>query len=120
MEAAQSSKGIFVFPRKYTLDLLKKTSLLGCRPSIIHMDPKKKLGIEKEEVLVDKGRYQRLVEKLIYLSHTHSDIEFVVSMLSQYMSNPMKEQMEAVYQILRYLKNTPQNGYYSRKMKKKF
>ncbi|PKU64423.1 putative mitochondrial protein [Dendrobium catenatum] len=119
MEVDRSRKGIFVSQCKYTLDLLKETLLMGCRPASTPMDPKKKLEIEKEGVLVDKGRYQHLVGKLINLSHAHPDIGFVVSMISQYMSNPMKKHIEAIYQILRYLKNTPIKRLLLKKMKKR-
>lgn len=43
------------------------------------MKPKNKLGHEEEGVSIGKGRYQRLVGRLIYLSHTQSDIGFTVS-----------------------------------------
>ena len=61
---------------------------------------------------VDKGRYryQRLVGKLIYLSHTRPDIGFSVSMVSQFMNNPTEKHMTAVTRILRYLKMTPGKG----------
>ena len=61
---------------------------------------------------MDKGRYQRLVGKLIYLSHTRPDIGFSVSVVSQFMNRPTEEHMEAVYRILRYLKMTPGKGLY--------
>ena len=31
MEVAHSKKGLFISQRKYTLDLLKETGMLGCR-----------------------------------------------------------------------------------------
>ncbi|RVX07328.1 Retrovirus-related Pol polyprotein from transposon RE1 [Vitis vinifera] len=75
----------------------------------------KKLGIEKESTPVDRGRYQRLVGRLIYLSHTRPDIGFAVSAVSQFMHSPTEEHMEAVYRILRYLKMTPGKGLFFRK-----
>ena len=65
-------------------------------------------------MLVDKGRYQRLVSKLIYLSHTRPDIAFVVSQVSQHMDSPIEDHME-VYRILRYLITTPAKGLFFRK-----
>ena len=59
---------------------------------------------------MDKGRYQRLVEKFIYLSHTRPDITFIVSCVSQFMHSPSESHMKAVYLILRYLKGTPGRG----------
>ena len=58
----------------------------------------------------DKGRYQRLVGKLIYLSHTCPDVAYAVSVVSQFMHQPSKDHMEAVTRILRYLKSSPRKG----------
>lgn len=63
--------------------------------------------MSKNNNLVDKGRYQCLVGKLIYLAHTRPDIASSVSCVSQFMHAPSeasKAPMEAVYRILRYLK----------------
>ena len=64
---------------------------------------------------IDKGRYQHLVGKLIYLSHTRLDIAFAVSRVSQHMHFPTKDHMEEVYEILRYLKTTPGKRLFFRK-----
>ncbi|RVW29071.1 Retrovirus-related Pol polyprotein from transposon RE1 [Vitis vinifera] len=117
MEVARSRKGIVVSQRKYILDLLKETGMLGCKPIDTPMDSQKKLGIEKESTPVDRGRYQRLVGRLIYLSHTRPDIGFAVSAVSQFMHSPTEEHMEAVYRILRYLKMTPGKGYSSERQR---
>ena len=84
MEVARSKKGISISQRKYTLDLLEETGMLDCKPikTPIEQEGKAKL-IEGD--MVDKGRYQWLVGKLIYLSYTKPDITFAVSVLSQYM-----------------------------------
>ena len=116
MKVARSSKGIFVSQRKYTLDLLKETGMLGCKPSNTPMDPFNKIGSKEDMVAVDKGRYQRLVGRLIYLSHTRPDISFAVSMVSQFMNNPTEEHQEAVYRILRYLKMTPGKGLFFKRV----
>ncbi|KAH9753027.1 protein kinase domain-containing protein [Citrus sinensis] len=110
MEIARSSKGIFVSQRKYTLDLLKETGMLGCKPGDTPIDPYHKLGYAIEGKSVDRESYQRLVGKLIYLSHTRPDIAFAVSVISQFMHSPCKEHLEAVYKVLKYLKKTPGKG----------
>ena len=70
--------------------------MLGCKPMDTPMDVVKKIEEKKEST----RRYERLVRKLIYLSHTRSDIPFTVSVVSQYMHAPYEEHMEAVYRIL--------------------
>lgn len=59
---------------------------------------------------MDRERYQRLVGKLTYLSHTGPEIAFAVSVVSQFMYDPKSSHMEAVYRILRYLKSYPGKG----------
>jgi hypothetical protein len=84
--------------------------MLGCKPAETPMDSTKKIGGGQDRTPVDKGRYQRLVGRLIYLSHTRPDIGFFVSVVSQFMNNPTEEHMDAVKRILRYLKMTPGRG----------
>ena len=38
-----------------------------------------------------------MVDKLIYLAHTHPDIAYDVSVVSQFMHAPCETQMEVVY-----------------------
>ena len=83
IEVARSSEGIFLSQRKYILDPLKETRKLGCKLVSTPLEPNWKNKREKnEEQLIDVGRFQRLVGKLIYLSHTRPDIAHAVSIIS--------------------------------------
>ena len=69
-----------------------------------------RLGEFPDQVPTDKVRYQRLVGKLIYLSHTRPNIAYAVSVVSQFMHNPSKDHMDAVIRIMRYLKSSLAKG----------
>ena len=113
MKIARSKKGISVSQRKYILDLLIEIGMLGCKPSETPIIS----GSRIEEIgePIDKERYQRLVGKLIYLSHTRPDIAFAVSVVSQHMHSPKESHLEAVYKILKYLKGSPGRGLFFKK-----
>jgi hypothetical protein len=117
MEVARSKKGISVSQRKYVLDLLAETGMLGCKPCDTPVDSGRKT--ENAGEFVEKERYQKLVGKLIYLSHTRPDIAFAVSVVSQYMHDPRETHLEAVYRILRYLKGSPGKGLLFKKNEKR-
>nr|GEV82312.1 putative ribonuclease H-like domain-containing protein [Tanacetum cinerariifolium] len=95
---------------KYILDLLAETGMIDCKPADTPMIVNQKLYMEEKAELADKGRYQRMVGKLIYLSHTRPDIAYVVVVVSQFMHQPQKNHMKAVMRILRYLKGTTGHG----------
>ncbi|VVA18459.1 Hypothetical predicted protein, partial [Prunus dulcis] len=79
IEVARSKHGIFLSQRKYILDLLAETGMLDCKPIDTPSEHNYKLGLYHDQVPTDKERYQRLVGKLIYLSHTLPDIAYAVS-----------------------------------------
>ncbi|XP_044334532.1 uncharacterized mitochondrial protein AtMg00810 isoform X1 [Triticum aestivum] len=109
VEIARSSKGVILTQRKYVLDLLNETGMLGCRPIASPMDRNHKISALSGDP-VNKERYQRLVGRLIYLCHTRPDISYEVSVVSRYMHDPRVGHMEAVYRILRYLKGSLGKG----------
>ena len=88
MEIARSKEGIFVTQRKYTIDLLSEIGLLGFRVDETPTDPILKLQHAKAEKVGNIEQFQRLVGRLIYLSHTRPDIAFAVSRVSQFMHSP--------------------------------
>ncbi|PON48498.1 LOW QUALITY PROTEIN: hypothetical protein PanWU01x14_236930 [Parasponia andersonii] len=84
--------------------------MLRCKPVETPIESNGKIKQRENGDLVDRGRYQCLVGRLIYLSHTRPDIAFVVSVVSQYMHSPFEEHLEVVYRILRYLKDDTRQG----------
>jgi hypothetical protein len=84
--------------------------MIDCKPVSTPIEPNLKLEISLDQCPTTNERYQRLVEKLIYLSHTRPDIANVVGVVSQFMHNPSEDHMGVVIRILRYLKGTPSKG----------
>ncbi|RVW92487.1 Retrovirus-related Pol polyprotein from transposon RE1 [Vitis vinifera] len=82
----------------------------GCQPVNTPIEEGLKLYVEPNQVSTDKGRYQRLVGRLMYLAYTRPDLAYALSVVSQYMHNPGEQHMNAVMLILRYLKNAPGKG----------
>ncbi|RVW30562.1 Retrovirus-related Pol polyprotein from transposon RE1 [Vitis vinifera] len=70
MEVARSRKGIVVSQRKYILDLLKETGMLGCKPIDTPMDSQKKLGIEKKVHRPTEEHMEAVYRILRYLKMT--------------------------------------------------
>ncbi|KAJ0434928.1 putative RNA-directed DNA polymerase [Helianthus annuus] len=110
IEVLRSKLGIFMCQKKYVLDLLAEVGMIDCKPADTPMIVNQKLYMEEKAELADKERYQRMVGKLIYLSHTRPDIAYVVGVVSQFMHQPQGTHMDAVLRIIRYLKGTAGHG----------
>lgn len=105
-----SVNGIILSQRKYTLDLLKDSGVLGSKPISTPMDPNQKLTIDQGDLLDDPSRYRKLVGKFNYLTITRLDISFAVSVVSQFLKKPRMPHRIAIQLILRYLQGPPGCG----------
>ncbi|KAK9048060.1 hypothetical protein SSX86_032977 [Deinandra increscens subsp. villosa] len=74
------------------------------------MEQNLKLNKGDEEPRVDESQYRRLVGRLLYLQATRPDIAYSVNVLSQFVSDPRQNHMDAATRVLRYLKATPGQG----------
>ncbi|KAH9656598.1 retrovirus-related pol polyprotein from transposon RE1 [Citrus sinensis] len=81
IEVSRSKGGIFLSQRKYALDLLHETGMTACQPIDTPIEEGLKFCITSDQVPVDKGRYQRLIGRLMYLSHTRPDLAYALSVI---------------------------------------
>jgi len=100
----RSKEGISLSQRKYTLDLLADVGMLNCKPADTPIVQNLKFEKNPDDPVVNWEAYQKLIGKLIYLSHTIPDIAYAISMVSLFMHNPKEQHMDAVMRVLKYLK----------------
>ncbi|GJU86702.1 putative RNA-directed DNA polymerase [Tanacetum coccineum] len=115
IEVLESKTRLCLTQRKYCLELLSEFGMLGCKPCNTPIEVKegvtKKGGKPVVDIpLTEITNYQKLVGKLIYLTHTRPDISYVVHVLSQYMHAPMQSHLKLAFRVLRYLKGAPGIG----------
>ena len=115
IEVSWSSKGIFLFQRKYSIDLLQETGMSACQPADTLVEEGLKLCIKSDQVPVDKERYQRLVGKLMDLAHTKLDLAYALSIVNQFIHNLGEQHINVVMCILRYWSPLQEREFYSLK-----
>ena len=94
IEVAHSQPGIFISQQKYILDLLTNTNMLGCKPTETPIEPNHRLGDSPEDAATNKSLYQRLVRRLISLSHTKPNIAYAMRVIIQFMHNPKEAHLK--------------------------
>ncbi|KAK9062368.1 hypothetical protein SSX86_019554 [Deinandra increscens subsp. villosa] len=112
IEVIKSDAGICLSQRKYCIELLAEYGLTGCKPVATPIELNYSLvkSCKNSQPLFNITGYQRLIGKLIYLSHTRPDISYTVQYLSQFMHSPSKCHLQIALRLLRYLKNAPGKG----------
>lgn len=89
---------------KYISKMLERFGMVNCKPRSTPCE--QKLEYNSSEA-VDPKNYREIVGSLIYaMTCTRPDLSWVVSRLSQHLSEPKAENMNTAKHVLRYLKGT--------------
>jgi hypothetical protein len=83
-----STGDVFLEQGNYTVKILKRFQMLGCKTLATPMVPNLKQFVNLDSDLVDPFVYRQLIGSLIYLVNTKPDIYFAVNTLSQFMVEP--------------------------------
>lgn len=114
IEVLKNENDICLSQRKYYLELLAEYGLLACKPSQTPIESKLIISDKpihkKDKPLKNIAEYQKLLGKLIYLTHTRPDISYVVHSISQFMHSPLESHLKLGLRILRYLKKALGKG----------
>ena len=116
IEVTHQKHSVFFSQRKYALDLLEKTRLLGCKPASTQLEANIDLWFDDSHTLDDPRRYRRLIRKLIHLNATRPDITFVVGVLRRFMHQPREAHWSAALKILAYTRVVQEKPWCTRNM----
>jgi len=94
----------------YAKKVLDQFGMGKCNATKFPMDPGTKLHSDKGGHPVNATEYRRVIGSLRYLLHTRPDLAYSVGIASRFMEKPTMMHMNAIKQILRYLKGTVELG----------
>jgi hypothetical protein len=110
LQINQTREGMFVHQGKYTKDLLRKFDMGKAKPLSTPMSTTIALDENKEGEVMDQKEYRSMIGSLLYLTAMRPDIRFVVCLYARFQSSPRTSHRQAVKQIMRYLRFTPEFG----------
>lgn len=110
LEIWQDKDRIFISQRKYTLDLLQKFKINGCKPLVTLVEVGIKLSKLDDSAPADPTLYKQLIRSLIYLTSIRPNIMHAINLVSRFMQDPKSTHWQAAKRILQYLKGTTEYG----------
>jgi hypothetical protein len=110
IEIARTNKGISLYQRKFSLEVLNDARQLAAWLAKFSMKPNAKFSSTNDTLLEDPTSYRRLIGRLLYLTITRPNLTYSVYTLSQFMQAPHQPHLDVAHRILRYIKSAPSQG----------
>jgi hypothetical protein len=88
---------------KYTKKLIQKFNMQDCKAAYTPLEQNFKFSCDSDTSEVNGTLYRQMVGSLNYLTTTRPNISYFVSILSQFMANPLEVHWNATKRVLRYL-----------------
>ena len=102
IELIRTLEGILINQRHYVLSMLFKFGMENRKSVSTPLDRTVKLHPDSGKVY-DPKRFRKIVGSLIYLTITRPDLNYPVSLISQCMARPTKEQIQSTQRVLHYV-----------------
>jgi isopentenyldiphosphate isomerase len=96
IQVKQTKQGTFVHQAKYTKDLMKKFNMVEIKPVSTPMSSAASLDPDEDGEAVDQREYMSLIDSLLYLTVTRTDIQFTVGLRAHFQSSPCSSHQTAV------------------------
>jgi hypothetical protein len=110
LQIKQSKEGTFVHQAKYTKDIVRKFKMEDSKAITTPMSMTTTLVADEEGEHMDQKEYRSMIGSRLYLTATRPDIQFSVCLCAHFQASPRTSHRQAVKQIFRYLRHTPDFG----------
>jgi hypothetical protein len=107
LQIKQSKEGTFVYQAKYTKDIMTKFKMEDSKAMVTPMSMTTALDADEEDEHVDQKEYRSMIESLLYLTVTTTDIQFLVCLCAHFQASRRTSHQHVVKQIFGYLRHIP-------------
>ena len=106
IEVTRDYKGISLKQTGYAIKILKEANMWEANSTKFPMDPGLRLAKDDNSEPVNPTEYRRIIGRLRYITHTRPNTSYAISVASRFMEAPRVSHLQAVKQVLRYLRGT--------------
>jgi hypothetical protein len=88
IQVKQTKEDIFIHQAKYTKDLMKKFNMAELKSMTTPMSMATALDPDENGDVIDQREYRSIIDSLLYLTVTRSDIQFTVCLCTHFQTSP--------------------------------